>query len=392
MRKIFFLFFILFSVIFPGTGANFCDSTQVRLLTVMPRSNEVYTIFGHTAIRVFDPSRKIDVVFNYGLFDFNAPNFIYRYVKGETDYSIGEANYRMFVFNYSSENATVIEQVLDIPVPEKEKLIEALQVNMQPGNREYRYNHFLDNCATRPRDLIEQFCGGRLVYTESDRPVTFRRLVHECTDPYPWLTFGIDLIIGNGADSVICKRNELFLPVELKEAFDRAYVENDSLQKRPLVISSETVIHSDTQETGKSWSNPMKLGIVMVIHCLVFATIGFFMKKRYKFFFCLMFLNVALAGCVVAFMALFSEHPCTWPNWNLLWVHPLHFIPVVGYFLKKTYSLIRWYHWSNFVLLSCLLLGWNFIPQEMNLACIPFIICLWISSGYKLLMDKRLNQ
>ncbi len=358
----------------------------------MPRPNAVYTMYGHTAIRIVNHSAKIDEVFNYGMMDFSAPGFLYRFVMGKPYYSIGEEPFIFFEPDYITGQATVIEQVLDIPSKEKEEIINFLIINMQPQNRGYLYNIFFDNCSTRPRDIIEKYCGGELVYTEDNKNTTIRDLVHECTAPYPWITFGIDLIIGSGADSTISKRTKLFLPIELMKALDKASVVDENLQQRPIVSSTETIISNKPVDPPKSWSNPMKLGIVMVIHCLVFAIIGYFKRKTFRFFYALMFLNVAIAGCIVAFVAFISLHPCTSYNWNLLWVHPLHFIPVVGYFFKKTYRFIRWYHWSNFVLLSGVLLGWHFSPQELNIACIPFIICLLISSGYKLLIDKKLEK
>ncbi|MDR1368496.1 MAG: DUF4105 domain-containing protein [Dysgonamonadaceae bacterium] len=393
MKKIlFFLVFISINSIFSFAYAISGDHTQISLLTVMPRPNGVYTIYGHTAIRVQNTSEKIDEVFNYGTFDFDSPNFMYRFVKGETDYYISADAFRFFKYHYASTHATVIEQVLNIPSKEREEIFNFLIINMKPQNREYRYNYFFDNCTTRPRDIIEKYCGGKLVYTEDEKSITLRDLVHECTAPYPWMTFGIDLVIGNGADSTINKRSELFLPVKLMETLNEAYVADDNLQQRPVVLSSKTIIGPESLPPSKSWSDPMKLGIILVIHCLVFAVAGYFLKRKFRFFYALMFLNVAIGGCIVAFVALISSHPCTWPNWNLLWIHPLHFIPVAGYFFKKTYRLIRWYHWSNFVLLSGILSGWHFIPQELNVACIPFIICLWISSGYKLLIDKKLDK
>ena len=393
MKKILFLLiFILSNSIFSGIYAISGDDTQISLLTVMPRPNEVHTVYGHTAVRITNHSEGIDDVYNYGTFDFNAPNFIYRFIKGETDYFLSTNPFRLFEYHYTARNSTVIEQVLDIPSKEKEEIINFLIINKQPKNREYRYNFCFDNCTTRPRDIIEKYCGGNLIYPESEKNITLRNLIHECTAPYPWMNFGIDLIIGSGADSIISKRTELFLPIKLMEALDRAYVLDNRQQQRPIVSSKQTIIRSELSTPEKLWNSPMKIGIIMVIHCLVFAIIGYFRKKSFRFFFALMFLNAAIAGCVIAFVTLGSLHPCTSYNWNLLWLNPLCFIPVVGYFFKKTYRFIRWYHWSNFVLLSGILLGWHFIPQELNIACIPFIVCLWISSGYKLLIDKKLNK
>ncbi len=395
MRKTFFVFFILFCSILPKVYAISWESTQVSLLTIMPRSNEVYTIYGHTALRIENQLQGLDVVFNYGTFDFDKPHFLYRFIKGETDYFLSVEDYRFFFYHYASNNATVREQILDISAEEKRQIMYMLDDNIEPENREYRYNFIFDNCVTRPRDIIEKYCGGQLIYNQAEEKTTFRKLIHECTAPYPWMTFGIDLIIGNGADSIIGKRNEMFLPVKLMKALDNASVENDSLPQRPIVSSSQIIIRSEDNPESRlnhSWSSPVKLGFIMVILCVVVAVYGWIRKKTFRFFHSVLFLSVGLAGCLVAFVALVSSHPCTWPNWNLLWIHPLHIIPAIGYLFKKTYRFIRWYHWSNFVLLSSLLLGWTWIPQELNIACIPFILCLWIGSGYKLLIDRRLNK
>jgi len=392
MKKILlFLVFILSNSIFSGIYAISGDSTQISLLTVLPRPNTVYTMYGHTAIRITNPSENIDKVFNYGIFDFDSPNFLYRWLKGETDYSLGADAFPFFNYAYTARNTTVIEQILNIPSKEKEDIVKFLINNIQPENSVYRYTYCFDNCTTRPRDIIEKYCGGKLIYTEKEKNISIRGLVHECITPFPWETFGIDLLIGSGADSIISKRTELFLPLELKNALDNAYVLDETGQQRPIVSSTKTIISSAQIIPEKSWSSPMKLGIIMLIHCLVFAIVGYFWKKSFRYFFALMFLSAAIAGFIIAFVSFISVHPCTFPNWNLLWLHPLHFIPVVGYFFKKTYRFIRWYHWSNFVLLSGVLLGWHFIPQELNIACIPFILCLWISSGYKLLIDQKVK-
>ncbi len=387
-RKFFLLlvFFVGFLSVFKALSG---DSIRVSLLTVMPRSNEVYTIYGHTAIRVHDSSRNMDVVFNYGSFSFHEPGFIYHFVKGDADYYLSWDEYNDFQRVYSRGNSTVIEQVLNIPEKDKEGMIQMFRINLLPENLKYRYNFLFDNCATRPRDIIEKYCGGTLIYPDQQTEVTFRDLIHSCTDPYPWMTFGIDLIIGCGADSLIGLRQEMFLPVKLMNALDGAKVVNDSLSY-PLLTSSKEIISSHKNDSQpSSWSSPMKLGIVLLIHSLVFAVCGWIWKREFRFFFGLIFLQAGLAGCIVAFVSLISDQPCTWPNWNLLWLHPLHLIAFTGFFFKKSYSFIRGYHGSNFVLLSLLLLGWHWVPQELNLACIPYILCLWLGSGYRLISKKQ---
>jgi hypothetical protein len=403
MKKYSLYFLLSFVSLFTNAQVNY-DSLQVSLLTVEPRPNETYTVFGHTALRLFDPVNRIDAVLNWGTFNFHAPNFLYRFVKGETDYILAASPYDSFRQEYFLGNATVVEQVLRIPNENKEALIDLLATHLKPENREYRYNFLFDNCTTRPRNIIEEFCGEDLVYPVQTEKNTFRDLIHSCTNPYPWLTFGIDLVIGSGADSLVTFRQELFLPEKLMNALEHSTIINSQEEEYPLVISSGVVIHSFGNEAPplKFWDSPLKIGIILL---LIYSILVITAYKRAKTdnpplpspmgrgrgwgFFSLLFLVAALAGCVVFFLSFFSYHPCTQYNWNILWLHPLHFIGVAGFFLKKSYSLIRWYHASNLVLLSFLLLAGYFLPQQLNPASIPYILCLGIVSGYWLLQLKK---
>ena len=367
------------------------DSLQISLLTVEPRSNEVYTVYGHTALRVCDPSRGVDVVFNWGTFDFSAPFFLYHFIKGETDYFLSDSSYEYFHYAYSKGNATVKEQVLNIPNENKQAFIEALALNLQPENQEYRYNFLFDNCSTRPRDFIEKYCGGELVYPEQEKEVTFRDLIHSCTNPYPWMTFGLDLIIGSGADSLVSKRQELFLPERLMDALNQAVVITETGETHPVVISFETIIKSPEDKTSGQmfWDSPFTTGFILLALYMVLLVVGIIKKRKFRIPFAILFLLAGMGGCIVTFVTFFSAHPCTDANWNLLWLHPFHFIGLAGFFLKKSYSLIRWYHWSNLVLLSLFIVLWGWIPQQINSACIPFAICLWMSSRRELNVRVR---
>ena len=388
MKKFILFFFSSFFIAntfgFPG------DSAQISLLTVLPWLNEAYTIYGHTAIRVCNSSEKLDLVFNYGTFDSSEPNFIYHFVKGETDYYLEVYEYESFAYKYRKENATVIEQVLNLQPEEKEEMLRMLFINLQPENKGYRYNFLFDNCTTRPRDIIERFAGGRIVYKEQNNPTTFRKLIHECTEPYPWMTFGIDLLIGKGADSLISLRQEMFLPEKLMNSLETAHVVNDSLEQRPMVSSTQVIIQSFEADNnaGNSWFSPMKTGIILLIHALVFGICGIIFKRKFRFFFGLIYLGATVIGFILWFVALFSIHPCTFPNHNMYFFHPFYLIAVWGYVLPKTHRFVTWFHWINFIFLPVLLMAWPFILQDMNNANIPYILCLWIGSGVWLRVIK----
>ena len=174
------LLFFLLLLPFGQTTANGNDSIRLSLLTCAP-GEEIYSLFGHTAIRYEDPANGIDAVFNYGLFSFNTPNFIFRFSLGETDYQLGATDYAHFAAEYAFDGRSVWQQTLNLSKEEKAELIRLLQENYRPENRVYRYNFFYDNCATRPRDKIEESIIGKVIYpSESqDGSRSFRDIVHQ---------------------------------------------------------------------------------------------------------------------------------------------------------------------------------------------------------------------
>jgi hypothetical protein len=379
-----YLFYILVLLISLPAKAFETKKLQVSLLTIMPRPDEVYTVYGHTALRLYDPEQQTDAVFNWGTFDFNASHFLYRFVKGETDYFLSVTDYKHFLYTYSHGNATVVEQILDITPEGKEKLFQILALNIQPENVMYRYNFLFDNCTTRVRDIIENCTGQSLVYPEQIEKTTFRKLIHSCTKPYPWMTFGIDLLIGSGADSLIHFRQELFLPLHLKKALDQSLVQAST----PIVISEERILTAVFKDTPKLnfWASPLVTGFLIFSFYLLITWAGWIKKRQLKGIFAPLFFAAGAAGCLIGFVTLFSYHPCTSPNWNLLWLHPFHWIAFAGYFFKKTYPFLFWYHTINLILLSAVLIGWHWLPQTLNTADIPYILCLGLASGYSLSM------
>jgi uncharacterized membrane protein YdcZ (DUF606 family) len=226
------------------------------------------------------------------------------------------------------------------------------------------------------------------------------------------MTFGIDLVMGSGADSLLTYRQELFLPEKLMGALEYSKMTPLIGVEYPLVVSSEIIMQSLNPKgfSPKLRHSPLITGIILLFIYLTLIIIGYKKNKKFSIPFALLFFTAGLAGCIVVFLSFFSYHPCTQYNWNLLWLHPLHFIGVAGFFLpmqntispdKKnkifskeqikfaTTALICWYHRSNLVFLSLLLLGIYRIPQQLNPAIFPYILCLGIISGYWLLLLKR---
>lgn len=218
------------------------DSVRVSLLTCAA-GGEIYSLFGHTAIRYENYTRGIDAVFNYGMFNFNAPNFIFRFALGETDYQLGVTDYEHFAAEYNYLGRDVWQQTLNLTEEEKERLIALLTENYRPENRVYRYNFFYDNCATRPRDQIERAINGTLQYadnmTANSTGISFRDLLHKYSEGHLWSRFGMDLCMGSKADEPINRRLAMFVPFYMQEYFNKAQIVDKEGQARPLVAKEE---------------------------------------------------------------------------------------------------------------------------------------------------------
>ena len=215
MRKLL-AFFLLFIGIL-SVHASSMDKVRISLLTCAP-GTEIYALFGHSAIRYENPDQQQDWVFNYGMFSFKDPNFVMRFVKGETDYQLGVMPFAYFEAEYAMRGSSVYQQVLNLTNEEKECLIRLLEENYRPANRVYRYNYFYDNCTTRARDKIEESIQGKVVYPENEAEVSFRSILHEFMKDSHWSEFGIDLCLGSEADQPIEERKQMFAPFYMLEA------------------------------------------------------------------------------------------------------------------------------------------------------------------------------
>jgi len=367
------------------------DSAKVSLLTNTPWDGAIWSLFGHTALRVEDPANDLDIAFNYGLFDFDSPNFIYRFAKGETDYSVGGENTSRYVFSYKMRGIGITEQVLNLTPEEKQKIYDALQINCLPENRVYRYNYFYDNCSTRPRDIVEKNIEGTIVYTPTNKEQTYRDLVHECVNSEPWVRFGIDLVIGADADKVIDDRQKDFLPAYLMNAYRGAKIKNEDGTERDLLLSEAAISVELSQPFFDIIDTPLIAGIVLLVITVIIS--AFSIRGKWtittKAFDFILFLSAGIAGCVIFFLMYFSVHPCTNPNWNIVWLNPLQVIITLLMLIKFFSKAVYYYHFINFAVLIIFLLAWFLIPQYLEVAFIPYILVLAVRSGANVLLYKR---
>ena len=259
------------------------DSIRISLLTCAS-GEEIYSLFGHTAIRYENYTRGIDAVFNYGIFNFNAPNFILRFALGETDYQLGVTDYERFAAEYYYLERDVWQQELNLTPAEKKKLVALLEENYRPENRVYRYNFFYDNCATRPRDLIEKSIDGTLQYadnmTDTNTGTSFRDLLHKYSKGHPWSRFGMDLCMGSQADKPISRRLMMFVPFYVQDYFNTARIIGSDKQVRPLVLNEEKIITTGMEETGQPSEGftPLQAALLLFILTAAATLYGFWVE------------------------------------------------------------------------------------------------------------------
>lgn len=357
------------------------NDASVSVLTCAPYEEEVFTVYGHAAMRVKDQTNHIDLVFNYGIFSFDKPNFIYRFAKGETDYELGVIDYRDYVIEYQMRGSDVHEQELNLTQPEKQHIWELLVENYKPENRTYRYNFFFDNCATRLITLVEKSVQGKISYVGPTRNVTFRDMINYCTRNHPWLTFGCDLALGSPTDREANAHQQMFLPDNLRANLTNATVTTPDGQVRK-VVKAESMIQAEPSEpVAKTFFTPLNCALILLLLVIAATALEIYHKKYFIWMDALLFAAVGIGGIVIAFLTFFSEHPCTCPNWNLIYFHPLHLVAAVLFFVKKLNKVSKWYHFINFAALTLMLIGWYFIPQHFNMALIPLVAVLWLRSG-----------
>lgn len=368
------------------------DSIRFSLLTCGP-GEEIYSLFGHTAIRYEDPARHTDVVFNYGIFDFSAPHFMLRFTLGETDYLLGATSYRHFIAAYAGDGRAVWQQTLNLTDEEKHRLLAQLEENYRPENRVYRYNFFYDNCSTRPRDQVERaIAGEQLVYaddmTDTRTGISFRDMVHRCTQGHPWAQFGIDFCLGYEADLPISRREMTFVPLYLKDCFAKARLKQSDGSKRPLTQPVETLVEAAPTPPYRGIT-PLQAATALLIVTCVLSLYGLKHRKTLWGIDLLLFVAAGIGGCLLAFMAAFSEHPTVGGNLLLFFLHPLHLFCLPWMINKVRKGQKSRYMMLNFVVLTLFILTWPLNPQKFDAAVLPLALCLLIRSASNLWLCRQ---
>jgi len=359
------------------------DSSKIVVMTLGPAQSDVYLAFGHSAVRVVDYKLGTDIVFNYGVFNFNQPNFYLNFARGKLLYKLGAAYYKDFKESYIEDNRSIVEQELNLTTEEKQAYYNFLYENYKPENRDYYYNYVYDNCATRIRDGLEKVFPDRISYKYpyETSEMTFRDLMDLYLGQQPWGDLGIDLCLGSGIDHVVTGYEYMFLPDYVEKAFEAATLSRDGAQF-PLVREKEYVfVPADTVSAQGSLFTPT------LIFTLVFLMVGFSTNQewkrgiRRKWLDFLVFFVAGAVGLLLLFLWFATDHVSSY-NYNLLWAIPLNMVVAFFALSKQEASWAKPYLYFVAAVLVTTIVLWAFIPQKMNLAFIPFMLTILLRAIY----------
>lgn len=376
MSRITSLFFAVFLLLsFSGKGQILSDNAEISVYTMGPYQGDLYSAFGHSAFRVYDPPNNLDLIYNYGIFDFAQPNFYLNFAKGKPYYMLGVQYYESFIKAYIQENRRIVQQVLNLTKTEKQDLFDFLQWNAQSENRNYYYNYVYDNCATRIRDVVDSLFS-QVDYNKSYviDDLTIRDLMDRYLQEQPWGDLGIDFCLGMGIDKVATGYQYMYMPEFIEKAFSSATVASDDFTKN-LVLETRIINKPDPTPEKRISINPFWTFLVLFLLFAFLSYKDFKKGKRTNWVDIFIFSVTGILGWLLLYLWFFTDH-ISENNFNLLWAFPFHF-PIALLLLRREKSgFIKYYFLITAIILTILLLCWPLWPQDLNEGFIPIVLIL----------------
>ncbi|SNR36433.1 lipoprotein N-acyltransferase Lnb domain-containing protein [Lutibacter flavus] len=380
IKPLFTFFLFLFSVI-SYAQIKLSDKATISVVTCGP-GDELYSTFGHSAFRVYDAVNKLDKIYNYGTFNFNAPNFYLNFAKGKLTYQLSTTRFGYFLQVYNYENRWVKTQELDLNYNEVQATFEFLENNAKPENKDYEYDFFYDNCSTKIEDVIKTVLNDKVTFHNNHITThkSHRDLIADYTKNQKWGKFGIDLALGSVIDKEATENDYKFLPDYIYEAFENATITTDNGIK-PLVKENKTIINPKKELSIKPLafvSTPFFTLLLISLIIVYFTFKNYKKKARSKWLDFIIYFLTGIIGIAVLLLWFATSHTATYKNLNFLWA----FAPnlVVAFYLLKS-KLPKWIYYYNILLIALILILailWLFKIQVFNSAMIPLLTALGI--------------
>jgi len=376
--------------------------SEISIITVGP-GDVLYEAFGHSAIRVSDPVIGMDNIFNYGLFDFNQPNFKLNFTKGKLLYKLGKRPFQNFVTNNYYQKRWMKGQVLNLSQLEKQNMYALLEENALPKNAEYLYDPYFNNCATKLRDITKEILGNKVHFPSSfsDESYTLRQLMNKELSWNTWGNFGINLALGNTLDKTTTAEEYMYLPDYVYQAFKIAKKSKNNIDV-PLVLKEEVILNFKENKIQPKWYSPFFVFSILLLLSIVITYRDQKRNKRSKLLDFLLFFLTGLLGIIICFLWFFTNHSTTPNYFNFLWAFfPNLFMAFI--LLQKNIpdwvvKYIKFYLLLLAVTLFVFVIGifnginrYFFVIQEFYFVLIPIILMLFMRSYYlhKILNTKK---
>ncbi len=377
MKKALLFLYALLSVNVALAQANMLSNTaEISVLTIGAGSS-LNDAFGHSAFRVKDPTKGYDMVFNYGVYNFQTPNFYLKFAQGKLNYLLGLNYYDDFYQAYVSQNRSIEEQVLNLSQTQKQKLYDYLLNNYKPENRAYLYDFFFDNCATKIKDVTQIALNNKVVFNTPEPfiPQTFRDLIYKNVKKNTWGSLGIDLALGAVIDQKASAEDYMFLPENIHAFFNFATVKPDNTK----LVKTDRVIFSKINHPISSSFTTSPLFILGLLGVFIlYITFSDYKKQtQTKWLDIVLFVVTGVIGLVILLLWFATDHKATHQNYNVLWAFVLN-VFMLGQLLKHKPN--AWFvkYLKLLIIMLCLLtLHWLVGVQVFAISLIPFLVALF---------------
>ncbi|RAW02806.1 lipoprotein N-acyltransferase Lnb domain-containing protein [Pseudochryseolinea flava] len=378
MKRI--LLFVLLSLPALSGAAQIKLSPTARIsaITCGPGQEELYSAFGHSAFRVYDSTQRLDVVFNYGMFDFDQPHFYLNFTRGYLYYHVAAYDYRDFQYNYLARQRFIHEQVLNFTPEQNQRVFDYLVDNVQPGNESYRYDYFYNNCATKLRDVLIAVLGEEIEFDYSHIKTQYS--IRDLTDLYiekqqPWGDLGIDICLGLPMDKIATPFEYMFLPDYIESCFDHATLSRNG-ERVPLVkrkVDDTTLIRSEWEpEQSSLYIHPLTAMIVFMMVCIALSIFEIKRNKLTNWLDIILLVITGLIGLLLTILWFFTDHAAAAKNFNLLWAFPLN--AVAAMFVRRSFNWLKFYFLFIAVIAMAAVVFYKLLPQEIHYVLIPLMI------------------
>ncbi len=371
----------------PGLAPTWLDSVDISLLTCGP-GQEVWSYYGHTALRIEDKVHGTDLAINWGMFSFQQDFFILRFVFGLTDYQIGVFPMQHFIAEYTYEGRWVKQQRLALTRDEKWKILTAIDENNQEANRTYRYNFFYDNCTTRARNMIIQHLAYHTTdFKNVDAHSTYREEIHRWNENHRWARFGNDLLLGYQSDLPINKEEWEFLPENLyndfevearKDTVEQGKLVNVYPTKTPyikLVDSTFYIVAPQAEVTTTESITPRMVSVILAILIVLITACEVAKKKNFWWMDTLLLIVTGLPGLILLAMV-FSQHPTVQVNFQMLILNPLNLLFVYKVSKRMRKGGMHWYYnvWGTLLVISLFMQIWQDYAEGMIILALSLLM------------------